>query len=127
MNKNNTLVAVYGTLREGFGNHRRLLSHVTKVGKGRTKDKYIMVQSGIPYVSKSEQKDNIVVEVYEVDNDVTLPRLDSLEGHPRWYRREPIPVVLDNGEEVTAELYFNEVETSRYNYVEDGDYVNAYK
>ena len=38
-------------------------------------------------------------EVYKVDN-ATLARLDHLEGHPRFYRREPI--TLDSGQDALA-------------------------
>ena len=38
-------------------------------------------------------------EVYRVDSS-TLAALDSLEGHPRFYYREPI--MLDSGQEALA-------------------------
>jgi gamma-glutamylcyclotransferase (GGCT)/AIG2-like uncharacterized protein YtfP len=45
-------------------------------------------------------------EVYGV-NEAILARLDLLEGHPDWYRRELIPVRLFNGQIIDAWIYFN--------------------
>ena len=80
------LVAVYGTLKRGFGNNY-LLRGSSYIGKGETKNRYPMVASGIPYVIDNEGKGhNIDIELYAV-SDTTLAELDSLEGHPTWYRR----------------------------------------
>ncbi len=35
------------------------------------------------------------VEVYSVDAE-TLARIDNLEGHPQWYRRDSISITLDS-------------------------------
>lgn len=102
---NKTKVAVYGTLRAGFGNHR-LLEGSTFLGEGNTIDGFTMRARGIPYVSKNGDT-NIKVEVYSVD-DVTLEDLDSLEGHPNWYRREEVDIKLDNGKNEKAWMYLME-------------------
>ena len=102
------LVAVYGTLRQGHGNHH-LLSSANLVDAGSTVDQYAMVCEGIPYVGSESRPDghNIAVEVYAVD-DETLQRMDGLENHPEWYQRKKVPIHLDNGLVVTAWLYFND-------------------
>lgn len=102
------LVAVYGTLRKGFGNHG-LLQSARLLDAGNTVDQYAMVCEGIPYVGSEVREDgnNIAVEVYAVD-DETFARLDDLERHPEWYTRQEIPIVLDNGMVVNAWLYFND-------------------
>jgi len=97
-------VFVYGTLKRGFGNHA-LLSGARFVGRARTKHKYALYESGIPFLYPYESVSFIKGEVYEVD-DITLDSLDALEGHPFWYRREKAPVILDNGKEVEAWIYF---------------------
>lgn len=104
------LVAVYGTLRQGFGNHR-LLRGAKCVGAGRTIDQYAMVCNGIPYVLPGHREDayNVRVEVYAVD-DSTLENLDRLENHPDWYERVKTKISLDNGLVADAWLYFNDVE-----------------
>lgn len=101
----NILIAAYGTLREGWGNNRVYLTSSKHLGTGKTKDKYTMRAAGIPFVSK-EPLTNIVVDIYEV-NKSTLSKLDSLEGHPDWYKREEVPVKL-GGKLVNAWLYFND-------------------
>jgi len=101
------VMAVYGTLKKGYGNYYSYLTKATHVGSGRTKDKYPLVVSGLPYlIEKQGIGHNVVVDVFRVD-DVTLSSLDRLEGHPSWYERKQIPITLDDGSEVTAWIYFN--------------------
>ena len=114
------IIAAYGTLRPGFGNNR-LLSGSNHIGTGKTAEKYKMTANGIPFVKKNKKIHNVVVDLFEVDNN-TLEKLDALEGHPEWYCREQIPVIL-NDAVVTAWLYFN----NDYNHlpvIESGDYKN---
>jgi len=80
-------VAVYGTLRHGEGNHM-LLQNSRYLGTARVSG-YRMHDFG-PFpvvVETGEGEDEIVVEVYEVTEEV-LGHLDLLEGHPRFYKRE---------------------------------------
>jgi hypothetical protein len=35
-----------------------------------------------------------------------LKPIDQLEGHPNWYERKQIPVVMKSGKVITAWLYF---------------------
>jgi gamma-glutamylcyclotransferase (GGCT)/AIG2-like uncharacterized protein YtfP len=102
------LVAVYGTLRKGFGNHR-LMSTANLLDSGSTVDQYAMIAEGIPYVRSEVREDghNIAVEVYAVD-DSELLDMDRLENHPNWYTRKQVPIHLDNGLVVNAWLYFND-------------------
>lgn len=104
------LVAVYGTLRKGFHNHK-LLRHSNCLGSGQTIEQYAMVCTGIPYVLPGHREDgyNIHVEVYAVDDSV-LASLDRLENHPDWYQRAKTKISLDNGLVADAWLYFNDVE-----------------
>jgi gamma-glutamylcyclotransferase (GGCT)/AIG2-like uncharacterized protein YtfP len=114
------LIAVYGTLRQGYHNHR-LLNTATLVAAGNTLRDLRMVCEGIPYVLPPEEDGvgyRIAVEVYAVD-DKTLARVDALEGHPRWYVREKTPIVLDNGLSTEAWLYFNPVTKDSGKYYSD--------
>ncbi len=100
-------VFVYGTLRKGMGNHR-LLEGSGFIGMGETVEQYGMyvLPGRIPYVKRrSGMKAVIVGEVYEVDED-TLRRIDRLEGHPDFYRRRLVPVMLNTEEKIRAWLYF---------------------
>ena len=98
-------VFVYGSLRKGFWNYESYLKNSKFIGKGRTKEKYAMYADIIPYVVENEKISHIVGEVYEVDEE-TLKRIDCLEGHPDYYRRKKVPIILDSGEEVEAWIYF---------------------
>jgi len=102
------LIAVYGTLRKGFDNHR-LLQDARLLDSGITIEQYAMVCEGIPYVASGHREDasNIVVEVYAVD-DKTLKEVDGLENHPDWYKRKEVDIKLDNGVIAKAWLYFND-------------------
>ncbi len=98
------IVFVYGTLKRNFSNHHLLL-YSKYLGTGKTVDTYSLYVSGIPYVIKHESISHIHGELYSV-NDHTLARLDMLEGHPDWYRREEVKILVDNDQIVTAWLYF---------------------
>ena len=104
-------VFVYGTLKRAHGNHR-LLKGSKYLGTGLTRNRYVMYEDGIPYVSKSFSLTNISGELYEVSG-ATLDNLDMLEGHPIWYKREKtiIKTIDKNGniKLTNAWLYFNEM------------------
>ena len=95
---------VYGTLKRGFSNHH-LLQGAEYVGAAKTLEKYSLYESGIPYVFKGEAVSHIYGELYLVD-ELTLKKIDRLEGHPGWYRREKVEVLTENGVTVAAWLYF---------------------
>ncbi|MCX8028430.1 MAG: gamma-glutamylcyclotransferase [Brevinematales bacterium] len=112
------LIFVYGTLKKGFHNHR-MIKDAKFVGRGKTKDKYVMYVDIIPYVSKRDRVSNIYGEVYCIDRN-TLDMLDRLEKHPCWYYREKVDVILEDGRIVNAWMYFNDIEVG--NVVESGIY-----
>lgn len=81
------IVAVYGTLRQGHGNHRILAEGNAELkGAFRTNNnEWRMVSlGGFPACVPGDG--NISVEVYEVDSP-TLERLDCLEGYPTLYQK----------------------------------------
>ena len=59
-------IFVYGTLKRGLGNHH-FLSDSTYIGKGKTKKKYSLYVSGIPYVYKNENLYHILGEIFQVN------------------------------------------------------------
>lgn len=87
--KNN--VFVYGTLKRGHGNNGLLFGQ-TYIGTGCTRNKFALYKDSLPYLVDDPQTP-IGGEVYEV-SDECLERLDSLEGHPNWYRRKKILVCI---------------------------------
>jgi gamma-glutamylcyclotransferase (GGCT)/AIG2-like uncharacterized protein YtfP len=112
-------VFVYGTLRKDFWNHESYLKNSKFVGNGKTKHKYAMYASIIPYVVENEKISHIIGEVYEVD-EKTLERIDHLEGHPDGYRRKKVPIILESKKEIEAWLYFHPEPYGIL--VESGDY-----
>ncbi len=95
-----TTVFVYGTLLRGEGNHR-VLCGGEFVREATTRAEFSMFSLGaFPGVSRGGRT-AIVGEVFVVD-ELVLARLDALEGHPSFYRREEI--ALDDGEVVSAYL-----------------------
>ncbi len=100
------LIFVYGSLRQGHGNHH-LLEGAYCYGTGTTVDKYAMyVVSGYPYVTSSETRYPIVGELYAID-DERLETLDRMEGHPRYYVRRETAVVVEN-KGYMAWMYFRD-------------------
>lgn len=85
--------------------------------------------STIPFISVTYDEDHsIIVEAYEIESFETFKDLDSLEGHPDFYKR-----ILVNHNNADYWIYTIPKETKRYYYssegniIEDGDYVNWYK
>jgi gamma-glutamylaminecyclotransferase len=104
------LIAVYGTLKRGYGNYYNYLSSSKFIGKGNTKDKYPLIISGLPYlINKKGEGHNVQVDVFKV-TDSKLNDLDRLEGHPNWYRREKIEIKV-KGVVLSCWIYFNIRET----------------
>lgn len=99
-------VAVYGTLKKGHGNHDWYMSDSKFVGKGKTKDLYPLLIQGLPYlIDKKGFGHNVNVEVYRVSDDV-LASLDRLEGHPSWYKRKRVPILVGEST-INCWVYFN--------------------
>ena len=117
------LMFVYGTLRSGWGNNRLFQNeHCELVGLGRTKELFTLRAAGIPYVNKDDPRHQVVGEVWKVKGR-WVPHVDQLESHPRWYRRELTPIILDEGREVEAWLYFNAERGAEI--VESGDFADT--
>lgn len=124
-------VAVYGTLRAGYGNHS-LLGDSKFIGAGVTAEQFCMLAAGFPVCLDDPgdfsglSKTNITVEVYEVTSDAVLRRLDALEGHPDWYQRRPVPVRLEGHDTlIEAWMYIMPGDRSDFpswTHVPSGDY-----
>jgi gamma-glutamylcyclotransferase (GGCT)/AIG2-like uncharacterized protein YtfP len=86
------LVFVYGTLMQGYGNHR-LLENSRFVAQATTSAPATLVNVGwFPAITTLDAGPCPVAgEVYEV-NAETLANLDRLEGVPSLYTRERVTV-----------------------------------
>lgn len=100
------LVFVYGSLKTGFHNHRLLIDHgAAPLGVATTDERYLLLRGmAFPFLINPDHLSkrharralgtllgNVSGELYRVDDDC-LARLDLLESHPRFYRREVIGV-----------------------------------
>lgn len=92
------LVFVYGTLKQGYGNHR-LLTEAEKLGTAIVQD-VTLYDMGFPVAIDSDG-DFVTGEVYRVDDEETMQRLDWLEGYPSFYDRK-----LVDTEHGQAWMYF---------------------
>lgn len=90
---NMTLVAVYGSLREGEGNHR-LLDGCDLLSRELSVDEFTMHSLG-GFPALTAGKSSVVIELYNV-NEETFARLDRLEGYPTFYNRREIPTSRGN-------------------------------
>jgi gamma-glutamylcyclotransferase (GGCT)/AIG2-like uncharacterized protein YtfP len=95
----NLKLFVYGTLRVGFGNHHLL----TRLGAKPLRSPIYVItvrgelfeHGGLPMAKKSEDPQKTIVgEVYTLPSADCWKDLDSLEGHPNWYRREEVDLLI---------------------------------
>jgi gamma-glutamylcyclotransferase (GGCT)/AIG2-like uncharacterized protein YtfP len=101
-----TLVAVYGTLRKGESNYWNYLTNSSYIGKGKTAHKYPLVISGLPYLIEEEGiGHHVEVDIFSVTGTV-LQRLDMLESHPVWYQRKRVAIDTKQGVK-ECWIYFN--------------------
>lgn len=100
------LLAVYGTLKNGYGNNV-LLKNSEFVGEGQTVNKYSMKNFGVPMVYYSPEVAPVKIELYKVDEKTLTGPLDRLEGHPTFYCRSKIPVKVNDKIYDDVWMYFS--------------------
>lgn len=109
-------VFVYGTLKNGHGNHR-LLASSKFLGRSYIEGRYKMLSmGGFPglVAAATLPECRISGEVYQVSEEV-FQALDYLEGHPRFYERMKVPTQYKN-----AWAYFLPAAYLDRNYVDAG-------
>ena len=114
------LIAVYGSLRKGFGNHY-IVENSKYLGDFQTKPEFSLYSLGFYPGLKLNGNTSITMEVYEV-NDKTAERVDRLEGytpggHNTFY--DKIPIETPYGE-ASVYIYVNDIPQERL--VESGDW-----
>lgn len=107
-------IAVYGSLRQGMYNHP-LLRDSKFLETKEIEVPYKMVSFRYyPALIPSEKKNKIIVEIYEVDNDV-YKDVEALEGYPNFYNR----VTLDDDSEIyVLSMQDDYYDSSHYEYEE---------
>ena len=81
-------IFVYGTLKSLWWNNS-VMRDSPCLGRFVTKPRYDLVEDhGLPFLLPTGEF-GVWGETYEVGVDV-LQELDYMEGHPDWYRRDPV-------------------------------------
>ena len=90
---NKKLIATYGSLRKNHGNWSWALN-CEPLSTEVVNINYRMVSlGGFPGLIPDEERHDIVVELYEVD-DKTYKAIEALEGFPRFYQKAKIETSL---------------------------------
>lgn len=103
-------IFVYGSLRQDFWNHDKVLKHRTrKVQTGFLKG-YSLYHLPAGYPAIVTGSDLVHGEVYTLSHPKHLKSIDLLEGytgdpHKDLYKREQKTIILDNGEEALCWVY----------------------
>jgi gamma-glutamylaminecyclotransferase len=114
------LVFVYGTLKRGHSNHALLqgCKWVSAKAEG------IELYAGEFFPFAKRGKGVAYGELYNVNKEI-LQRLDRLEGHPHFYRRERTKVIVEK-KSVDAWIYLYP-RTLEYDKIETGVWGNNIK
>jgi len=107
-----TKVFVYGTLKQGYGNHG-LLNDAKYLGDAVTVGKYRLLNAGFPVIRPGDVG-RVEGEVYEV-NRHTLQALDRLEGEGTMYHRKDIHVEMDDGSISKVQTYIGGDQWDQFN------------
>ena len=111
------LVAVYGTLKRGYGNHRWAERDGAEfVGEGYTDKLFAMFDGPFPRVIDNGS-DAIAVEVFKIPDSPT--NMDMLEGHPSHFRRELVEVMVNKKKE-EAWMYLYQYPTEGMTHIQSG-------
>lgn len=119
----NNLVAVYGTLRKGAGNHHHFLRDAEMMGEFTSEPVYNLYDLGGFPGLREEGNTAVKMEVYAV-NDKEASLVDSLEGYvegrqPHFYDKKEIDTPWGKA---NVYLYVREVEPEHI--IESGDWFN---
>lgn len=127
-------VFVYGTLRQGQGNHG-LLEGATRVGElGMIRGLLYVSPYGLPAVIPGQGQ--VIGECYELKDPEQLAILDNLEGYKEgrydnFYERRECEVALDGSSTKAFAYFFPEAKEQEsredWSLVVNGDYVDFRK
>jgi len=120
---NKALIAVYGTLRKGCGNHEHFLKDAEFMGAFKSEPIYNMYSLGGFPGLKENGDTSIVLEVYSV-TEYEAKKVDGLEGYhegrtPTFYDKKYIDTPWGN-----AGLYIFVGDIPESRKIESGDWMN---
>ena len=100
------LMAVYGTLKRGFGNNCLIeAAEMPFLSEAVTKDSKFSLEGGGFPIARDGGNQQVAVELFTFEDEPQIKGIDNLEGHPTWYVRRLVPVVLEDGTEAEAWMY----------------------
>ncbi len=115
---------VYGTLRQGFGNHR-LMQGADFLGEA-TIPAQLFVNGWLPMIGPPVAEGDVVHgEVYRLFDAYHWAMVDGLESHPSWYRREIVTATYKDRDAATPVWAYFMPHLAEYpmaTLVESGDY-----
>lgn len=114
-------VFVYGTLKKGFGADISNFGDVTFIGNATAKGKMFSC-GGFPAVL-FDKEGEVKGEVYEVNDNAIMNRLDRYEGVPNLYIRKDIEVTKDDGDTESVMTYHYNCPTDNLKEVASGEWV----
>jgi gamma-glutamylcyclotransferase (GGCT)/AIG2-like uncharacterized protein YtfP len=118
-----TRLFVYGTLMRGFGlNH--LLRHATFRGEAVLPGYKLLSFGHFPAMVRSWGMGGVLGELYDVDG-ADMGAIDSVEGHPNFYRRMPVSVAGSLDQCTVADAYvmpWNRVRDRGHLKIPDGNW-----
>lgn len=101
-------IFVYGTLKRNQGNNSLLTGcGADFLTTATTKSPRKLVIDGLPYLNKPDIDGGVYVrgEIWEVPDHMVW-RIDLLEGHPDWYKREEDLFLDESGNTWKAWVYY---------------------
>jgi len=93
------MLFVYGSLKKGFDNHHLLSRYTRRIGKAITVSKFGMFGDSFgnyPYLIPVPLM-RIHGELYEIQREELMEKLDRFEGYPDYYERKKILVKTHQG------------------------------
>lgn len=130
----NAYVFVYGTLRRDAGHdmHHVLAAHASLVGSATVRGELYTLGEYSGLIPRSDTTDRVRGELYEIEPagvERALRALDDYEGlgekslPPHEYRREMLPVEVDDGRQVDAWAYVLNRSLEGLERIDSGDFV----
>ena len=116
---------VYGTLRRGSSNEYALELAVASrfVGHGRIRGRLFRVTHYPALVAPANETDWVTGDLFENIGEELLQRLDHYEGPE--YTRVIVEVMLDDGQQLEAYLYFYQLPVEHLELIPSGDWFHA--
>jgi gamma-glutamylcyclotransferase (GGCT)/AIG2-like uncharacterized protein YtfP len=122
MNEKLDKVFVYGTLMEGYGNHRVVQEYVADIVSATTTGELYQLTG---YPGMLEGNDTVHGELITLKPDTegeAISAMDRLEGHPNFYKRTIQTVCTGEGTEHKAYVYIYQNGIHPDHYIPGGDW-----